>query len=346
MKLSRVYPAICLLAAGLVWGELPRRALAQDDISSYPALPASRFRSGEETLAAFAPVSAATHDSIVEVNVDETPVALGTVVDAGGLVLTKASEIKPGKLTCWLASGKEVPATRLGVDEEADVALLRVSAEGLKPIRWSTAKAVIGQWAITPALAQTPQAVGIISALPRRIQFERAYIGVQFYPDVSAPKVRSLMPDLGAEQAGIQPDDVIVSVNNELVTTQHRVSEIVRQLREGQTVELGLEREGKPFAARVKLMVPRFEEYSLRRNYRTAGQTSQRAAGFDRVIEHDTVIPPWLCGGPLVNLEGEAIGLNIARASRVATYALPAALAQDILTTLTPKSASAGQAGP
>ena len=36
------------------------------------------------------------------------------------------------------------------------------------------------------------------------------------------------------------------------------------------------------------------------------------------------MLQPWLCGGPLVNLDGEAIGLNIARAGRVTTYALPA----------------------
>ena len=39
-------------------------------------------------------------------------------------------------------------------------------------------------------------------------------------------------------------------------------------------------------------------------------------------------------GGPLVNLDGKVIGLNIARASRFATYALPAPLARQILARL------------
>ena len=42
------------------------------------------------------------------------------------------------------------------------------------------------------------------------------------------------------------------------------------------------------------------------------------------------MLKPWLCGGPLVNLDGKAIGLNIARASRVTTYALPARLVRRI----------------
>ena len=60
------------------------------------------------------------------------------------------------------------------------------------------------------------------------------------------------------------------------------------------------------------------------------GEVSLRAEGFEQVIEHDTVLHPWLCGGPLVNLDGKAIGLNIARAGRVTTYALPAQLVQRI----------------
>jgi serine protease Do len=333
MKLSRLPPALGLLAAALFCAA----AAAQDqDLSDYPTLPRARFRSGEEILSAFAPVSAATRHSIVEVNVDGAAVALGTVVDASGLVLTKASEIKPGKLTCWLASGKEVSAVQLGTDEDEDVALLSVEAGGLQPIRWAGGKVAVGQWAVTPALAETPQAVGIISALSRRIQYERAYIGVQWHPELTLPKVKSVLPDLGAEKAGIKPGDVIVAVNNELVTTRERVSEIVGELHEGQSLKLRLERDGKMFEVEVKLLVPRWEEYSLLRNNRMAGNTSRRAEGFDQVIEHDTVLPPWLCGGPLVNLDGEAIGLNIARASRVATYALPAALAQEIFQTLKP----------
>jgi serine protease Do len=55
------------------------------------------------------------------------------------------------------------------------------------------------------------------------------------------------------------------------------------------------------------------------------------------------VLRPWLCGGPLVNLDGKAIGLNIARAGRVTTYALPARLVKRILDNLKPKPKSAAK---
>jgi serine protease Do len=316
------------------------------ELSDYPALPRALFRSGQEVLDAFAPISKATRDSIVEFNVNEDPVAFGTVVDRTGLVLTKASEIKPGKLTCWLATGKEADAQLLAVDSDEDVALVRVNAQGLEPIQWATNKVAEGQWAISPALADTPQAVGIISALPHRIRPERALIGVTFRFD--STKIATLMPGYGAEKAGLHTNDVIVAVDGVAVTNREQVTDLLREKRDGALVEMRIQREGLDFDASVRLRAPKpgeleSDSYGNERENRMSGGVSARTQGFDRVIEHDTVLQPWQCGGPLVNLDGKAIGLNIARASRVATYALPAAMVEPLLARL--KAQPAGSAG-
>ena len=52
---------------------------------------------------------------------------------------------------------------------------------------------------------------------------------------------------------------------------------------------------------------------------------SRRRDGFDAVFQHDATIEPEQCGGPLVDLDGRLIGINIARAGRVESYALPLA---------------------
>lgn len=315
----------------LVW--LTPVVFAQDSPPS-AMLSRNRFRSGEQTLRAFAPVSAATRHSIVKFNVDGETVALGAVVDTNGLALTKASEIKQGKLTCWLATEKEVSAEVLQVDEEEDVALVRVDAPGLKPLRWASDGVSIGQWAITPGIGESPHAVGVISALPRKIRPQRAFIGVQFDFRTSTPKIDELLPGLGAEQAGLKPGDLILAVNSIAVTNREQVVETLRDFRAGQTIKLRVQRVQEQFDAEVRLMPPNFGR-SARGFYaqevRLEGEVSRRAEGFEQVIEHDTVLPPWLCGGPLVNLDGEAIGLNIARAGRVTTYALSSKLVRRIL---------------
>ena len=50
---------------------------------------------------------------------------------------------------------------------------------------------------------------------------------------------------------------------------------------------------------------------------------SDRRFGFPTVVPHDLAIAPNDCGGPLVDIDGRCLGVNIARALRVASYALP-----------------------
>ncbi len=320
-KLPALVLALCVLAPF---------AFAQR--SSGPArLPRDRYTSGESTLRALAPLSAATRSSIVKFNVDGTTVALGTVVDASGLVLTKASELKRGTLTCWLATEKEVKAEVLAVDEDEDLALVRVQARDLKPIQWAEGDAAIGQWAVTPGIAATPQAVGIVSALPHRIRPPRALIGVQFDFRSPKPVIETVFPGLGAEKVGLKPGDIIVGVNGHAVTNREEIVEILRDFEAGRNVKLRVQRHETQFTATVRMMTPKAGQLdvpsdSAREYSRLRGQVSLRSEGFQQVIEHDTPLQPWLCGGPLLNLDGKAIGINIARASRVSTYALPAPL--------------------
>jgi hypothetical protein len=58
---------------------------------------------------------------------------------------------------------------------------------------------------------------------------------------------------------------------------------------------------------------------------------SNRRGGFPMILQHDTVLKPHDCGGPIVDLEGKAVGINIARAGRTETYAIPSEEIQKLL---------------
>jgi S1-C subfamily serine protease len=62
------------------------------------------------------------------------------------------------------------------------------------------------------------------------------------------------------------------------------------------------------------------------------GEISSRSTGFQNVLQHDSVIAPHQCGGPIVDVYGNAVGLNIARAGRVCSYAIPANIASAAIT--------------
>jgi serine protease Do len=54
------------------------------------------------------------------------------------------------------------------------------------------------------------------------------------------------------------------------------------------------------------------------------GPFSEVRSGFGAILPHDTPLHPKDCGGPLVDTDGRVVGINIARALRVTTYALSA----------------------
>ena len=58
---------------------------------------------------------------------------------------------------------------------------------------------------------------------------------------------------------------------------------------------------------------------------------SERRAGFPIILQHDSVLKPTDCGGPLVNLDGQVVGINIARAGRVESYAIPSEAVRPLL---------------
>jgi S1-C subfamily serine protease len=45
------------------------------------------------------------------------------------------------------------------------------------------------------------------------------------------------------------------------------------------------------------------------------------------IIQHDLPLPKEAMGGPLFDLEGNCIGINIARVDRVTVFSLPAEIA-------------------
>jgi serine protease Do len=319
------------------------------------ALSGAYRKNGTEVRNAFKFVSVAARNSVAQLLVDGKAVALGTVVDAGGLVATKASELIAGKLTAKLADDREVDARILAVDEDNDVALVKIEAKGLTAIHWNEGETAPGEWVATQGLATIPDAVGIISGIPRKILPPRALIGVNWGSEGEGTRVAALVPGFGAEKAGIQVGDVILGFDGQTMKTRTELSAALRELPAGRVVKVQLQRGADVIETAVTLT----GEAALNaaqaqtpgrgsrgagagngrggrgngRNF-TASGVSKRAEDFDLVLQHDTVLEPWECGGPLLDLYGRAVGLNIARAGRVSSYALPAALVQKIITEL------------
>jgi S1-C subfamily serine protease len=65
---------------------------------------------------------------------------------------------------------------------------------------------------------------------------------------------------------------------------------------------------------------------------------SLRRNGFPKVFSHDGGIAPEQCGGPVVDRFGQIIGVNVARADEVQTFAIPSGVVQKLVAELKSKA--------
>ncbi len=259
----------------------------------------------------------------VEVLCDGERVALGTVVDAAGLVVTKASELVGPVIV--RVDGDDYEARLRATDENYDVALLEVDAT-LVSAPFDDRALDPGQWVITPGSRSVPISAGIVSTPIRRIPTRFGYLGVVLGDGRTGPRIREVIANSGAEKAGLMAGDMILGIDGTEVGDSRAITEVVRAIRPDSAVTIAYRRGGEEHKVEATLGVHPYEEGGpVAAQDRDSGPLSRVRSGFPRAIQHDSVLRPNECGGPLIDVSGSVVGVNLARAGRAASYAVPTA---------------------
>lgn len=299
----------------------------------------------EHVLARFEPAVSSAGASTVEVICRGKVVALGTVVREDGYIVTKASELA-GPTRVRLGES-EVMARIVNGNGPNDLALLKVDADSLTPVRWASETPALGSLLVVPGADERPLAMAVVSVearvIPQRVNNvhieppAKPYLGVadlQADVEKGGVHVGSVEKDSAAGKAGIQKDDLITKIGDEAIDSVAKLVEMIQQAKVGDTIKFTIRRGEETLELTATLgkrpAAPRVESkgddrdsaaqvYSAR-----AGKLSERRTDFPLALTHDAVIWAPQIGGPVLNTEGQAIGLNIARYGRTSTYALPA----------------------
>lgn len=311
-----------------------KRAFAAMLLAVLVAAPAAAFDKYQaKVLKAFRPAILQATKSTVRVYSDGKRSALGLVVDKDGYVLTKASELR-GKLECQLIDGRRADATIIGVDRKLDVAMLKVDWKDLPTVDWGDETSVDrGSWLVTPGLEKDPIGVGVVSATSRMIPRANGALGIQMQDARDGVGIDRVFPKSPAEKAGLQGGDIVIRVGDKDVKNLTELRDTIFAYEPGDEVRLTVRRGSETFEAKITLGNFQQMIQGERAEFQNSlgGQLSQRRAGFPLVVQHDTVLKPQDCGGPLLDIDGKVVGLNIARAGRVESYALAASIIKPIL---------------
>jgi serine protease Do len=298
------------------------------------SLAPERFAHGRAVRSAFTELVGETCHCIVRVKCKGDEVALGTIVSPDGWIVTKASELTaPNEIMCVLDDHRELPARLISADSGHDVAILRVQATELSAVQFSAASLRPGMWLASLGQSERPLAIGVVSIAERAIAGTPGVLGILIDDVQDGAEVKQVMLGSGAAMAGIRVGDVITHVAGESVRGRTQLQTAVRKYRVGEVVVAAIQRDGMKLDLAVRLgsIEDTFSEARRpgRRAQDTAptwrGAVSQRRDDFPAAIQHDTVLRPDDCGGPILDSAGHVIGINIARADRTASYALPGA---------------------
>jgi serine protease Do len=309
-------------------------------------------------LAEYRPIVKEARDSTVVIYRGGEQIALGTIVTADGYALTKASEVgERAEIEAEFQDGHTVPAKVVDRLKDYDLALIKIEATGLKPVTWSTQDSPVGTLLAASGVDENPLAIGVISVLPRNLDStKRGFLGVTLDAapggvvitrepgkDFNENGQKTLADKLPAVKAGLRMNDVITAVDGKPMRSPSELTHYISSKKAGDEVHVQYQRNAEDKVAVVELgsraEFMTHEQAGKKDERRQFDQTammgrkmSRVADDFPMAMENDLLIDGNECGGPVLNLDGQAIGMNIAVSERTKTYAIPAAALKEILT--------------
>lgn len=312
---ARVLISIMFLASGIV-----------DNVAT-----ADERRDNTDMTRLIQPIAESVQYSVAQVLSGGRPVALATIVSSDGYLLTKRSELSGDPIRIRLHDGRLYPARVAAVRRRNDLALLRVDANvSLTPLSFVDHTPSVASFLVSVGRTGRPIGLGVLGVQARKIEHQ-GRLGVMLNDNADGRAVvEDVFPNSGAMSAGIVAGDLIVAINGRSEVNKSSVIETLRGMFPGEDVRLTILRPNMNRGLDTLEMDARIRDFDLMResenDSRVNGPRNDRLSGFDRVIQHDTVLDPDECGGPVLDTAGQVIGINIARAGRVVSYALPASL--------------------
>jgi serine protease Do len=304
-------------------------------LAAFAAPASAQLSKDSKLLAPFKPVVEKAKESTVRIKCDDKDAILGTIVDSNGYILTKLSELK-GLVYVRLPDGTEYEASTIAAHKDTDLALLKVDVKGLTAVKFTnTTKIPRGFWVAASGTGSDPISVGIVSVMTRKLTGRdavitnpnRGYMGV--IPDdekdedgkPAGAKLTEVVSGGAAEKAGMKVGDIVIEMNGKKIDTQTTMRSLLDTLKGGDVVNVKVKR--KDEVKEMKMILGSAPRDRGDIQNAMGSILSARRTGFPQVLQTDMVVDAKDCGGPVVDLEGNVLGINIARAGRVETWVLP-----------------------
>ena len=216
---------------------------------------------------------------------------------------------------------------------EDDLVLLRAPQENADGVDINVQSATAlksGSFIITPE----SDGAGLVSVIGSKSftspkQKRPGFLGVRpaDHKDNGGALLEMVTNDGAAKRAGLKVGDVVTKLNETTITNQAEMRKFLRTVKPGSNVVAIIIRDDEEMEKTIKL-----GEFTSSHSADSVAKSARRD-GFSKIILHDADLKPTDCGGPVFDLNGNFVGLNIARNSRVRSYLIPPATVKKLVDT-------------
>jgi len=147
-----------------------------------------------------------------------------------------------------------------------------------------------------------------------------AFLGITPDDYVGGVKIKGINPNTAASKSSLSIGDIILNVNETGFDGALAFNAILAHYKPGDKVVFKVKRNDSSYLIPVELgMRPELGSHAA--DYFEGGKSIKKD-GFKHVFAHDGRLTPSDCGGPVFDIEGHFMGINIARVSRTSTIAI------------------------
>lgn len=251
-------------------------------------------------------------------------------------IISKSS-LLPGEITAILANGRAEQLTVCYRDDRKDLVLLEMDRKSKNGIDISAATkntfsfADMGKILISP----NPLDEGEISILGT-LEFDMpglyssGYLGSALEVKGSRALISMVQEKSPAHEAGLKIGDEVLRINKSAISSSEQFVKEIQKNKPRDTIHIEYKRDGVENSIDITL---------AKRPYNITGHVAERFTdgksdrrdGFKNAFVHDGKLKPAEVGGPIFDIKGNFIGINMARYSRTSSIAVSAIEVVDFL---------------
>ena len=255
---------------------------------------------------------------------------VGTLIKGTSFVVSKSSMVAQDPKT--EIGGAKVTLEVVARDSDNDLVLLKQEKRNSVGVELGDEKETpgIGRFLLTPD-ADGDGLVSIIStkSFRSRKQQSRGFLDVMpaDYKDRGGAELQQVNTNGAADKAGLKVGDVVTQIDETPIRTHMELRRFLGTVDPNNTITVKVKRGEEELEKSIRLGA-----YPSRsRHAADMMSKSGRRDGFSEVIPHDADLDPENCGSPIFDFEGKFVGLNIARNSRVRSYAIPRSIVKALV---------------